>query len=152
MGHQLDSKLQLVKNEELVSWSVLACLHVLQCGNISSNYVVQPNTKVSIYQEGPNSNKNRYQQINSELLQVFELDLSWKMFKSELQLIANCLKNQIEDARDKIPNFQGSTNPTKISSKTTKNKNRLNCQVLPKLLDIQHDICSFVVRMLEEEK
>jgi len=150
--HQLDSKLQLVKNEELVSWSVLACLHVLQGGNSSSNYVVQPNTKVSFYQEGPNSNKNRYQQINSELLQVFELDLSWKMFKSELQLIANCLKNQIEDARDKIPNFQGYTNPTKISSKTTENKNRLNCQVLPKLLDIQHDICSFVVRMLEEEK
>ena len=114
--------------------------------------MVQPNTKVSFYQERPNSNKNRYQQINSELLQVFELDLSWKMFKSELQLIANCLKNQIEDARDKIPNFQGSTNTTKISSKTTENKNRLNCQVLPKLLDIQHDICSFVVRMLEEEK
>ena len=44
--HQLDSKLQLVKNEELVSWSVLACLHVLQCGNSSSNYgnfnVVKP--------------------------------------------------------------------------------------------------------------
>lgn len=143
-SHQLDSKLQLVKNEELVSWSVLACLHVLQCGNNSSNYVVQPKTKVLSHQEGPNSNKNRYQQINSELLQVFELELSWKMFKSELQLIANCLKNQIEDARDKIPNFQGST-------KLSENKNRLNCQVLPKLLDIQHDICSFVVRMLEEK-
>merc|ERR1712008_246359 len=101
------------------------------------------------YQERPNSNKTRYQQINSELLQVFELDLSWKMFKSELQLIANCLKNQIEDARDKIiPNFQGST--TKISENK---KSRLNtCQVLPKLLDIQHDICSFVVRMLEENE
>ena len=37
-NHQLNSKLQLVKNEELVSWSVLACLHVLQCGNNSSNY------------------------------------------------------------------------------------------------------------------
>lgn len=146
--HQLDSKLQLVKNEELVSWSVLACLHVLQCGNSSSNNVVQPNTNVSSYQEGPNSNKNHYQQINSELLQVFELDLSWTMFKSELHLIANCLKNQIEDARDKIPNFQGSTN--KISSKTTE-KNSLNCQVLPKLLDIQHDICSFVVRMLKKK-
>lgn len=146
-SHQLDSKLQFMKNEELVSWSVLACLHVLQSGNSSSNYVVQPNTKVSSYQERPNSNKNRYQQINSELLQVFELDLSWKMFKSELQLIANCLKNQIEDARDKISNFQGST--TKISENK---KSRLNCQVLPKLLDIQHDICSFVVRMLEEEK
>ena len=77
-------------------------------------------------------------------MQVFELELSWKMFKSELQLIANCLKNQLEDARDKIPNFQGST-------KLSENKNRLNCQVLPKLLDIQHDICSFVVRMLEEK-
>ena len=111
--------------------------------------MVLPNTKVSSNQERPNSNKNRYQQINSELLQVFELDLSWKMFKSELQLIANCLKNQIEDARDKIPNFQGPTTTNKISEN---NKNRLNCQVLPKLLDIQHDICSFVVRMLEEEK
>jgi len=150
--HQLDSKLQLVKNEELVSWSVLACLHVLQCGNSSSDNVVQPNTNVSSYQEGPNSNKNRYQQINSELLQVFQLDLSWKMFKSELQLIANCLKNQIEDARNKLPNFQGSTTTKISSSKTTENKNRLNCQVLPKLLDIQHDICSFVVRMLEEQK
>jgi len=148
-SHQLDSKLQLVKNDDLVSWSVLACLHVLQCGNGSSNYVVLPNTKVSSNQERPNSNKNRYQQINSELLQVFELDLSWKMFKSELQLIANCLKNQIEDARDKIPNFQGPTTTNKISEN---NKNRLNCQVLPKLLDIQHDICSFVVRMLEGKK
>ena len=37
-SHQLDSKLQLVKNEELVSWSVLACLYVVQCGNNSSNY------------------------------------------------------------------------------------------------------------------
>ena len=44
--------------------------------------MVQPKTKVLSHQEGPNSNKNRYQQINSELLQVFELELSWKMFKS----------------------------------------------------------------------
>jgi len=55
------------------------------------------------------------------------------MFKSELYTIANSLKNQLEVAKDKIST-----------------ENRLNCQVLPKLLDIQHDICSFVVQMLQK--
>ena len=102
-----------MKNEELVTWSVLACLHVLHYKS---------------------SLKNDSKIQNSELLKVFEIDLTWTMFKSELQTIANCLKNQIEIAKDKLSNH------------TT---NRLNCQVLPKLLDIQHDICSFVVRMLK---
>jgi len=74
-------------------------------------------------------------QKNREYLQVFELDLSWIMFKSELCTIANFLKNQLEIATDKISK-----------------ENRLNCQVLPKLLDIQHDICSFVVQRMLQTK
>ena len=148
--HQLDAKLQLVKNEELVSWSVLACLYILHSGNgnksfgmgspaFSGHLTNQTTTKTTTnnktqchYKTSKNHNENYTK--NSEYLQVFELDLSWIMFKSELCTIAKFLKNQLEIATDKIST-----------------ENRLNCQVLPKLLDIQHDICSFVVRMLEEK-
>merc|ERR1712166_1175612 len=36
--HQLDAKLQLVKNEELVSWSLLACLYILHSGNGNKSF------------------------------------------------------------------------------------------------------------------
>lgn len=133
-----------MKNEEFVSWSVLACLHILTSDtNVKPIGLISPqNTtttnknqchkKAERSQEQPKKSKI-FGNTNSEYLQVFEIDLSWTMFKSELYTIANSLKNQLEVAKDKI-----STG------------NRLNCQVLPKLLDIQHDICSFVVQMLQK--
>jgi len=147
--HQLDAKLQLVKNEELVSWSVLACLYILHIGNgnksfglgspafsghLTNQTKTTTNNKAQCHYKTSKIHNENYTK-NSEYLQVFELDLSWSMFKSELCTIANSLKNQLEVAKDKIST-----------------ENRLNCQVLPKLLDIQHDICSFVVQRMLQTK
>ena len=145
--HKLDAKLQLVKNEELVSWSVLACLYILHSGNGNKSFGLgspalsghltnqtTTNNKAQCHYKTSKTHNENYTK-NSEYLQVFELDLSWIMFKSELCTIANFLKNQLEIARDKIST-----------------ENRLNCQVLPKLLDIQHDICSFVVQRMLQTK
>lgn len=147
--HQLDAKLQLVKNEELVSWSVLACLYILHSGNgnksfglgspafsghLTNQTKTTTNNKAQCHYKTSKTHNENYTK-NSEYLQVFELDLSWTMFKSELCTIANSLKNQLEVAKDKIST-----------------ENRLNCQVLPKLLDIQHDICSFVVQRMLQTK
>ena len=151
--HQLDAKLQLVKNEELVSWSVLACLYILHSGNGNKSFGLgspafrghltnqktttktTTNNKAQCHYKTSKTHNENYTNNNSEYLKVFELDLSWTMFKSELCTIANYLKNQLEVAKDKIST-----------------ENRLNCQVLPKLLDIQHDICSFVVQRMLQTK
>jgi len=104
--HQLDAKLQLVKNEELVSWSVLACLYILHSGNGNksfglgspfsgqlANHTTTTNNKAQCHYKTSKTHNENYTK-NSEYLQVFELDLSWTMFKSELCTIANSLKNQ----------------------------------------------------------